>query len=297
VDASENVYAAGYSFRNGSDNDYLTIKYSASGEVLWVRRYNGPGYNDDQAQSLMLDGSGNVYVTGWSIAAGIGVNYDYAAVKYDSSGTQEWVARYDGPGGYDYAYSAALDSSGNVYVTGMSVDLVTNYDYATVKFNSSGIQQWVMRYSGQGFYWDEAHSVAVDGSGNVFVTGNVYNGSSLNDYTTIKYSQFVGITPVSNETPSEFRLYQNYPNPFNPTTLIKFDVAQFPLNKGGERGLFAELKIYDVLGGEIATIVNKQLNPGTYEIEWDGTNFPSGVYYYRLTAAEFTETRRMVLAK
>jgi hypothetical protein len=108
----------------------------------------------------------------------------------------------------------------------------------------------------------------------------------------------IGIENISSNVPKDFTLYQNYPNPFNPSTKIKF---QIPLNKGGgfSRGLsdVVTLKIYDILGREVATLVNEQLKPGTYEVDWDGTNYPSGVYFYKLTAGDFSLTRKMVLLK
>jgi len=86
--------------------------------------------------------------------------------------TQEWVARYNGPGNSnDNAWSLAVDGSGNVYVTGSSDVSGTGRDYATVKYNSSGVQQWVARYNGPGNSSDNARSLAVDGSGSVYVTG------------------------------------------------------------------------------------------------------------------------------
>jgi hypothetical protein len=86
--------------------------------------------------------------------------------------------------------------------------------------------------------------------------------------------------------PKEFKLEQNYPNPFNPTTNIKFQIS-----KSG----FVKMVVYDILGREIATLVNESLSPGTYEVEWDATIYPSGVYYYKLAATNYTETRKMVL--
>jgi hypothetical protein len=80
--------------------------------------------------------------------------------------------------------------------------------------------------------------------------------------------------------PKYFSLSQNYPNPFNPTTKIKFDTPPQPSPKGREQ--WVRLLIYDILGREITTLVNQQLKPGTYEVEWDGSNFPSGVYFYKL---------------
>jgi hypothetical protein len=100
----------------------------------------------------------------------------------------------------------------------------------------------------------------------------------------------------NNELANDFRLYQNYPNPFNPATKIKFDVPS-NLTLSDAKGLIVVLTIYDVLGREAAVLVNDKLSPGTYEAEWDATNYPSGVYLYKLTAGDYTETRRMVLIK
>jgi S-formylglutathione hydrolase FrmB len=116
----------------------------------------------------------------------------------------------------------------------------------------------------------------------------------------------IGIEQLSSEVPQKFILYQNYPNPFNPTTKIKFDVPsnQSPLYERVVGG-FVTLKIYDILGREVATLVNEKLQPGTYEVEFDGSNYPSGVYFYNLIVSDpetssgssFTETKRMVLIK
>ncbi len=101
----------------------------------------------------------------------------------------------------------------------------------------------------------------------------------------------VGITPINGEVPKSFSLSQNYPNPFNPTTKIKFDI---PFSgKGG----FIQLKIYDILGKEVAILVNKQLQPGSYEVTWDASNYPSGVYFYKIEVTGFTDTKRMILIK
>ena len=106
----------------------------------------------------------------------------------------------------------------------------------------------------------------------------------------------MGLENVSSSVPNEIALYQNYPNPFNPSTKIKFLI---PLNKGGgfSRGLFTRLTIYDLLGREVTTLVTEQLQPGTYEATWDAANYPSGVYYYKLTYGDFSNTKKMVLIK
>ncbi|MBK6772394.1 MAG: SBBP repeat-containing protein [Ignavibacteria bacterium] len=186
VDGSGNVYVTGYSAGSGTSSDYATIKYNSSGVQQWVARYNGPGNSYDEATSLAVDGSGNVYVTGYSIDSGTSSDY-YATVKYNSSGVQQWVARYNGPGNsYDYAVSLAVDGSGNVYVTGSSYGSGTSIDYATIKYNSSGVQQWVASYNGPGNSDDRTYSLAVDGSGNVYVRGSSYGSGTY--YATIKYN-------------------------------------------------------------------------------------------------------------
>ncbi len=103
----------------------------------------------------------------------------------------------------------------------------------------------------------------------------------------------IGVEPISSEVPQQFELYQNYPNPFNPTTKIKFSIPPV-----GQRHAFdLLLVIYDILGREVVTLVNEELKPGTYEVEWNASNYPSGVYFYKLTTDSYSETKKMVLIK
>jgi len=187
VDESGNIYVTGYSEGSGTSNDYATVKYNASGVEQWVARYNGPGNSDDSATALAIDAAGNVYVTGNS--RGSGTSYEYATVKYNTSGVEQWVARYNGPGNSDDSATAlAIDAAGNVYVTGNSRGSATSYEYATVKYNTSGVEQWVARYNGPGNSVDRATALAVDAAGNVYVTGNSVGSGISNDYATVKYN-------------------------------------------------------------------------------------------------------------
>jgi hypothetical protein len=110
----------------------------------------------------------------------------------------------------------------------------------------------------------------------------------------------IGIEPGGTIIPKEYALYQNYPNPFNPKSKIRYSVPsgkyQIPPNVKGEISN-VKLAIYDILGREIEILVNQHQLPGTYEIDWDGTNYPSSVYFYKLTAGEYTETKKMILIK
>jgi hypothetical protein len=91
--------------------------------------------------------------------------------------------------------------------------------------------------------------------------------------------------------PERFELHQNYPNPFNPGTKITFSI---PVGTGHAPTV---LKVYDLLGREVATLVNEVKDPGSYEVTWDASGVASGVYFYRLNAGSFSETRRLVLMK
>jgi len=188
IDGSGNVYVTGSSgdpyFMTW---DYLTIKYSPAGDTLWLRRYNGPADGHDEARGIALDSSGNVYVTGGSAAAGS--SWDYTTIKYSSSGVEQWVRRYNGPGNLaDWGNAIATDPSGNVYVTGGSANSGTDWDYATVKYNSAGTEQWARRFNGTAGGYDEALALSVDASGNACVTGKSDAANLYPDYLTVLYN-------------------------------------------------------------------------------------------------------------
>ena len=101
-------------------------------------------------------------------------------------------------------------------------------------------------------------------------------------------NNLVSSVEILNEIPIEFKLSQNYPNPFNPSTTIYYSIPELG---------FVILKIYDVLGNEIALLVNEEKSAGNFEVEFDATGLTSGIYFYRLQAVSFVETKKMVLMK
>jgi len=148
-----------------------------------------------------------------------------------------------------------------------------------IYFTSSNASNWVVQYTApSGIYryiWGGSF-----GNGSLWA---VRNNGGISFHPPI-----AGIEPISNEIPEHFSLSQNFPNPFNPKTIINFQLPMFN---------YVSLKVYDILGREAATLVNQQLKAGTYEADWDAVNYPSGVYYYKLTAGEYSETKKMILLK
>ncbi len=108
----------------------------------------------------------------------------------------------------------------------------------------------------------------------------------------------IGLHSFMQEIPIQFSLSQNYPNPLNPSTKIKFGI---PLSRGvdavGGRGVLTKISVFDILGSEVATLVNQQLQPGTYEVDWNASAYTSGVYFYSISSGDYKETKKMLILK
>ena len=343
----------GWSHGSSTGYDYTTVKYNTDGIEQWVARYNAPGNSWAEATALVGDGSGNVYVTGWS--KGPGTGYDYATVKYDSEGTELWVARYDasylGPANAcDVATALAVDASRNVYVAGYSEDPQGSAwsVYSTIKYvqtygaemkddvNCDGIvnildvvrvvniilgdpaaehERWAADCNEDGDVniLDVVEIVNIIlGIGTCPPTGTVKISppvieylKSLKPYFSAEdFSRFMALVKAEMHTPDEYHLAQNYPNPFNPATTITF-----ALPVSGERGLVSRpihttLKIFNILGQEVRTLVDEPQEAGYYTVTWDGkdsfgNDVASGVYFYRLIvdSGQWSKTKRMLLLK
>jgi uncharacterized delta-60 repeat protein len=331
VDGAGNVYVAGYGSSAGTSSpgpgnpsgDYTTIKYNAAGVQQWMAQYNGPANSTDNPAAVAIDKFGNVYVTGqsWDPAT----YYDLATVKYNERGVAQWVARYNGAeNSSDFAKGLAVDAAGNAHViggdnaiikydakgvrqwvvrddqlgsddglslTGLALDLSgnvyvaasTSYSYPQsyyriAKYNANGVKQWIVQDERA-----EVGRIVVDRNGNVYAAGST-SGAFWSIFTTIKYTQGESIL----QTPNSYRLAQNYPNPFNYATTIRYAIPQVgPVT----------LRVYDLLGQEVETIVSGEHLAGVHEIAWGGEKLSSGVYFYRLQAGEFTETKKLVLLR
>ncbi len=170
--------------------------------------------------------------------------------------------------------------------------------------------------SGKSNSKNSLHIINIADTSNLFEVASTTTGDEIKDIAVVDKYIYVAdgedglyifrndlLTAIGNNKnlSNKFELNQNYPNPFNPTTTIKYTIPT-PLNppfaKGGNtRGVFITLKVYDILGSEVSTLVNKQQSPGNYSVIFDASNLPSGIYYYRLTINKFSQTRKMLLLK
>lgn len=199
LDPSGNVYVTGQSVEIGSDNDITTIKYSPNGDVLWTKHYNGPGNGFDAGQAIAVDNDGNAYVTGNHTTE---TGLECVTLKYSAAGDLLWTASFNGPDASGGVFiSIALDDSANAYVSGFVFSGGAT-DFATVKYDTNGIEQWAQLYSGPGNSYDGTYAIAVDNNRNVLVAGYSTGNGTDYDYTTIKYSQSGTPTPTPSVTPT-----------------------------------------------------------------------------------------------
>jgi uncharacterized delta-60 repeat protein len=193
VDTKGDVIVAGSSTSTNGNFDYAVIKYSNSGVPLWTNRYDGAANADDTLVGMAIGRDGTVFVTGASATPSsrpftVPINYDYATLAYSSAGAPLWTNSYSGfTNGNDYSTAIAVDADGNVLVTGYSAAASGSFDFATLKYSSSGAAVWTNRYHAAGPGDDFPNALAVDNNRNVFVTGRVAS-TSIWDYGTIKYS-------------------------------------------------------------------------------------------------------------
>jgi Secretion system C-terminal sorting domain/Domain of unknown function (DUF5122) beta-propeller len=272
---------------------FYVIKLDSTGTLQWGRTV---GLRDaDNAKSIIQTFDGGYAVVGST--SYIEGNLDWYIVKLYSTGTLEWsrvITGATGSLGEAFTIIKTLDSG--YAIAGFKDSFEPAGDMYIVKYDSN----WNTCSSNDSLVSSSPGTLGtittvtpIVTSPTSFITPRTPTVGSGGTATMICVT---GIQPVSNEVPVSFKLYQNYPNPFNSMTKIKYQISKRE---------DVNLKIFDVLGHEITTLVDETLSPGIYEAEWDGENYPSGVYFYRLEASDalpslstrFAETRKLVLIK
>lgn len=193
---------------------------------------------------------------------------------------------WNGQGGVSRTTNGGVNWTTQIFSLGLyGVD----FPSATIGY-TVGLTGTIMKSINSGLSWTpQTSGTSVFLSSVDFIDS--LTGYACGDAGTILKTTNGGITSVSgnqNQTPQEFSLSQNYPNPFNPKSNIKYQISKLSEVK---------LVILDILGREVAVLINEQLSPGSYEVEWDGSDYSSGVYFYKLITGYYSETRKMILLK
>jgi hypothetical protein len=283
TDSQGNTYVTGYRYINTTTReDIVLIKYNAAGVMEWERRFINDGRND-YTNSLTLDNAGNIIVAGNSYNSAE-VSYDLLLLKYDPAGNLLWSRFFPKAGAHAMKPSKVIcDAQNNIYSSGGQNECFL------VKYNSLGDTLWSIFTKGDANSGlNNINDLKLDASGNIYCGGLISNVSNGRDIIMLRYSQ--SLVGISNETitADKFILSQNYPNPFNPSTGIEFLIPENSL---------VNLAIYDAAGKEIEVLVSEFMNSGQYKYDWNAAGYPSGVYFYRLTAGKYSEVRKMVLVK
>ncbi len=326
LDGAGHVFVSGTGRRTGTTNSIVVEKYNADGSVLWSSWHTDPSAYLNGALDLQVDALGNSYAAGWSRAQDFTLTV--IIVKYNSQGQQQWVARYKAPHGESsFLNQFSIDREGNAYA------LVDNYsrvpggstNLVLVKFDTRGRQVWAIERPSE-----FSRSLAIDIGGNVYATGMIETSEGFTD-NIVKYSpegtvqwEFqtgnttVQVTPVDfsgnlflvgsrtgrtwgivtvsklspagggQSRPEVAFLWSNYPNPFNSGTTIRYELP--------EAG-HATLKLFNMLGEEIATLVDSFHLAGVHELTWGANDVGSGVYFCRLETKGSSVTRKLVLVR
>jgi uncharacterized delta-60 repeat protein len=297
------IVIGGYSGSN-NQNDFALVRYNSNGSLDNSFNTNGivvtaVGTESDVINSLVIQSDGKIVTAGFSE---IGYYlYAFALARYDTNGSLDNTFGANGIvttaiEQSSEANSVTIQSDGKIVVTGYSGD-GNRDDFALARYNTDGSLDNTFGINGivttPFIFSDEANSVAIQTDGKIVAAGaceynNFYNlyGFALMRYTGSSSS--VNSVPVTADLPKTYALYQNYPNPFNPTTILTYSIP---------KSSFVTIKVYDVIGREVAALVNEEKPAGDYSITFNASNLASGIYFYKMQAGRFEKTKKLILLK
>jgi hypothetical protein len=318
-----------YNAAHNGGSDIFISKFTNDLTTLSASTFFGKS-NYEEALAIRLDGNENVVITGYTKSSNFpttagaynqvyyGGERDAYVAKFDNNLTSLLASTFLGGSGKDTGEDIIIDGNGNIYVVGvtLSSDFQTitgaydeshngGEDIFVSKFNGSLSTLIASTLLGESSN-DKGQCISLDNTGNVYFAGTtasvnfpftqgaydtIYNSGS-NDCFVAKFDSTLSAIATSFEEkkqqPNEFALYNNFPNPFNPATTISF---QIPSSSK------VTLKIYDLLGSEILILLDEEIQAGNYSLGFDASDLAGGIYYYKLKAGSFSDTKKMILLK
>ena len=294
--------------------DIFVCLYDPIGNCVWAK--HGGGSAGDYGLAVSTANGMGCFITGYAAKPGLGANiiyfdqvqltpigsHDIFIAKYNLAGEVVW-AKLAGAPDYDRGHGIFTPDNNQVYVTGFCADpalfdtvvvhsVENSWDPIIAYYTGSQECKFVRR--GGGNAEDVGLAITGDRQGNIYITGYCSSNIGFFDADSVIMGAFVAkLVPTGTNVnddyiPGEYALSQNYPNPFNPVTVINYQTGV---------SSHVTLKLFDVLGKEVATIVNGEKSSGRYEVQFDATGLSSGVYFYRLQAGKYIETKKMMVVK
>ena len=325
---------SGYIITGNTGGDILLIKTDENGDSLWTKIFDGNGGIGHSVQQTSDDGYIMVGVANRTVPTDFNyINGDLVLIKTDSYGDTLWTKTYS-DSFIKWGNSVQQTSDDGYIITGLKERSRSRSNYLTdtylflVRTDVYGDTLWTKAYrSGDGVHshWDEGTSVLQTADNGFIIIGNNFwlirtdssgdtlwtkilspnnPGNSISktddggyivtgtrDFNVLLIKISPDITDVgdnSNSVIENYWLSQNYPNPFNPSTTIEFTLP---------RSKFTTLKVYNILGAEVATLVSHKLQSGIHKYTFDGSKLASGIYYYEIRSGEFRDVKKMILLR
>ena len=280
------------------ESDFYLAKTDASLNLEWEKAYGGS--DCDEANCVINTSDGGFLLAGWTASPEFGTAAtDVYLVKTDSSGNQDmqWGNKIYGAEHHDHANAVIQTDDGGYLVVGYTQN---NYDSKRIKWTSdvyiikcdnAGNKLWEQTYGG--FYGESASSVRQTSNGDFVLCGTTgsYSKRPGSDIYLLRINNKGTITSVNskqNTIPKNYILTQNFPNPFNNSTIVRYRLP---------KSLYVNLSLYNICGRKVRTLVDGFKQAGDHTIYIDGNGLASGIYFYRIQAGNFIETKRMLLLK
>jgi hypothetical protein len=309
--SSYDVYRSsdyGNNWNNTSFSDYPVYSLLVSGNFVYAGTYSGifastnNGNNFYSTQSSFryctysLVANGN-YIFAGTLGSGVYLTTNNGTTWISSSLNDKTVNALAVCGGNIYAGT----NNGGIYISNDNgntwnqsslnnrtvISLVANgnnifagTEYYGIYLSTNNGQNWIQK--NQGF------AITPTVYALTIANGYIFAGTNGQNVWRRSYSEIIGIKQISISIPSEYSLQQNYPNPFNPSTIIRYELP---------KSEYVNICIYNSIGQKVETLVNEKQSSGIYEVTFDGTNLPSGIYFCKFETAFFKETKKMILAK
>ncbi len=323
IQEDDKIIAAGFSSGLGGGKAFVMTRFNPDGKIdttfshigivtTSVGKVEGLNFvsSISAINSVSTQNDGKIIACGYCSngESGVDIAKDFALVRYNTDGSLDSTF---GDSGIvmtslgdldDVAYSLTIQDDGKIIAGGFT-DSGIDEDYAIVRYTIDGSLDSTFGINGIainnfGAAGNVIKSILLQNDGNIIAAGYSANSDSSNVVSVV--ARYLGNNQTTSfaenrikEIPSSFNLFQNYPNPFNPNTKIRYTIPSV----GTSLMKFVQLKIYDILGREVTTLVNENQQPGNYEVTFNTTNLSSGVYLYKLTAGSFSATKKMILLK